>query len=352
MIDEIDDIQQDDLYGQEFNITVDRKQTPLRIDKFLQNRLFNVTRNKIQAALANGIITVNGLEVKSNYKIRPLDLINGIIPKKHDFNAEITGENIPLNVVYEDDEIMIINKAAGMVVHPGVSNYSGTLVHALKYYFDEKKLPILEGNENDRPGIVHRIDKNTSGLLLIAKTEEAMTKLASQFFHHTLDREYLALVWGNFEDNSGTINVNIGRDPNNRRLMKAFPENDEGKNAVTHFNVQEDLYYVSLINCRLETGRTHQIRVHLKHSGHPVFFDNTYGGDRIVKGTVFSKYTHFVRNCFDLLEGQALHAHTLGFIHPKTGEKMFFKVDPPANFENVLEKWRTYVNSRKKELIN
>lgn len=351
MMENIDDIQQDELYGQEFNITVDKKQAPLRIDKFLQNRLFNVTRNKLQGALTNGIITVNGLEVKSNYKIRPLDLIHGIIPKKHDFNAEIEGENIPLNVVFEDDEVMIINKPAGLVVHPGVSNYSGTLVNALRYYFDEKKLPVMEGNEADRPGIVHRIDKNTSGLLLIAKTEEAMTKLASQFFHHTIDREYLALVWGNFEETSGTIDVNIGRDPNNRKQMKAFHENDDGKNAVTHFSVAEDLYYVSLIKCRLETGRTHQIRVHLRYSGHPVFNDDSYGGDRIIKGTIFSKYSQFVKNCFDLLEGQALHAHTLGFIHPKTGEKMFFISELPPNFTNVLEKWRTYVNSRKKEQL-
>lgn len=346
----IDDIQQDELFGQEFNITVDKKQTPIRIDKFLQNRLFNVTRNKIQGAIANGIITVNDHEVKPNYKIRPLDLIFGIIPKKHDFNAEIVGENIPLNVVFEDEELMIIDKPAGMVVHPGVSNYSGTLVNALRYYFDKNMLPVLEGNESDRPGIVHRIDKNTSGLLLIAKTEDAMTKLASQFFHHTIDREYLALVWGSFGESTGTINVNIGRDPNNRKQMKAFSDNDQGKNAVTHFSVVEDLYYVSLIRCKLETGRTHQIRVHLKHAGHPVFNDDTYGGDKIVKGTIFSKYSQFVKNCFELLEGQALHAHTLGFSHPKTGKQMLFKSELPPNFTSVLEKWRTYVNSRKKEL--
>ncbi|MGE5354674.1 MAG: RluA family pseudouridine synthase [Deltaproteobacteria bacterium] len=344
------EIQQEEIFGQEFTISVDKKQTPLRIDKFLQNRLFNVTRNKIQAAIDNNIIKVNGEPVKANYKIRPNDVITGIIPKRHDFDAEIIGENIPLNIVYEDDELMVIDKPAGLVVHPGVSNYSGTLVNALKYYFDNKNLPVLDGNNNDRPGIVHRIDKNTSGLLLIAKTEDAMTKLAAQFFHHTIDRDYLALVWGNFNENVGTIDINIGRDPNFRKQMKAFPDNDEGKRAVTHYSVLEDLYYVSLIKCSLETGRTHQIRVHLKHTGHPVFNDDTYGGEKIVKGTIFSKYSQFVKNCFELLPGQALHAQTLGFVHPSSGEKMNFTSQLPPEFMQLLQKWRTYVNSRKKEI--
>jgi len=223
------------------------------------------------------------------------------------------------------------------------------LVNALKFYFENKNLPVLEGNDNDRPGIVHRIDKNTSGLLLIAKTEDAMTKLASQFFHHTIDRDYIALVWGSFEEKSGTIDINIGRDPNFRKQMKAFPDNEEGKTAITHFTVLEDMYYVSLIKCSLETGRTHQIRVHLKHTGHPVFNDDIYGGDKIVKGTIFTKYKQFVMNCFDLKSGQALHAHTLGFIHPKTGNKMVFKSELPPNFSTMVDKWRNYVNSRKKD---
>ena len=334
--------EQDELYGQEFSITVDKKQTPLRIDKFLQNRLQNVTRNKIQDALSGGIIKVNDQEVKPNYKIRPGDQIEGIIPKKRDFNSEIQGENIPLDIVYEDDDLMIVNKPAGMVVHPGISNYSGTLVNALKFYFDSKTLPIMAGNEEDRPGIVHRIDKNTSGLLLVAKTEDAMTKLASQFFNHSIEREYTALVWGNFDNDKGTISVNIGRNPNNRKLMRAFTENDDGKIAVTHYYVVEDLYYVSLIKCRLETGRTHQIRVHMQYTGHPVFNDDSYGGDKIVKGTVFTKYSQFIKNCFQLLEGQALHANKLGFIHPRTGKKVSFHADLPPNFAVLMEKWRIY----------
>lgn len=342
-----EEIENDDFYGQEFNIIVDKNQTPLRIDKFLQNRLSNVTRNKIQNALTHGIITVNGIDAKSNYKIRPGDSIFGIIPKKHDFNAEIEGEDIPLDIVYEDDFLMIINKPAGLVVHPGVGNYSGTLVNALKYYFDNHPLPVMEGNDPDRPGIVHRIDKNTSGLLLIAKTEDAMTKLASQFFHHTIEREYLSLVWGNFEHTDYTVDINIGRDPNNRKLMKAFPDNDEAKIAVTHFTVLEDLYYVSLIKCKLETGRTHQIRVHLKYLGHPVFNDEVYGGKTIMKGTIFTKYSQFVQNGFDLLPGQALHAQTLGFRHPATNKEMFFECDPPDNFQKLIDRWRIYVNSRK-----
>ena len=342
----IEDTQeQDELYGQEFAITIDKKQTALRVDKFLQNRLQNVTRNKIQAALSAGAIKVNDSIIKSNYKVRPGDLIEGVIPKKHDFNADIIGEDIPLDIAYEDDDLMIVNKPAGMVVHPGISNYSGTLVNALKFYFDSRTLPVMSGNEDDRPGIVHRIDKNTSGLLLVAKTEEAMTKLASQFFNHSIEREYTALVWGNFDQDAGTIDVNIGRNPNNRKLMRAFAENDDGKRAVTHFSVAEDLYYVSLIKCRLETGRTHQIRVHMQYAGHPVFNDDSYGGGRIVKGTVFTKYSQFIKNCFQLLEGQALHANKLGFIHPRTGKKVSFHADLPPNFTELMAKWRTYVNS-------
>ncbi|MEZ4906815.1 MAG: RluA family pseudouridine synthase [Saprospiraceae bacterium] len=342
--------QQDEIYGQEFTIIVDKNQTPLRIDKFLQNRLFNVTRNKIQNALNNGIISVNDGDVKPNYKIRPEDVITGIIPKKRDINEEILAEDIPLDIFYEDDDVMIVNKPTGMVVHPGISNYNGTLVNALKYYFENKELPVMEGNDDDRPGIVHRIDKNTSGLLLIAKNEDSMSKLASQFFHHSIDREYIALVWGNFDEKKFTIDVNLDRDPNDRKLMRAFEETNIGKRAVTHVEVLEDLYYVSLIKCRLETGRTHQIRVHMKYKKHPVFNDAEYGGNKIMKGTVYTNYQKFVQNNFDLLPGQALHAQSLGFIHPRTGEKVYFKSELPENFQKILDKWRTYVEFSKEKL--
>lgn len=349
---EIIDPESDEVYGQEFLIKVDKNQTPLRIDKFLQNRLFNATRNKIQKALENSVITVNGKDIKPNYKVRPHDEIFGIIPKKVDFDGNILAENIPLEVVFEDDDVMIINKPAGMVVHPGISNYSGTLVNALQYYFNNSILPVMEGNDADRPGIVHRIDKDTSGLLLIAKNEISMNKLASQFFHHTIKRDYLALVWGNFDEKKGTIEVNIDRDPNNRKLMKAIHDNDSGKRAVTHYELVEDLYYVSLVRCSLETGRTHQIRVHMKYIFHPVFNDPRYGGDRIMKGTIYQNYKQFVENNFALLPGQALHASTLGFIHPRTNEEMFFASPLPDNFSLLLDRWRNYVNDKKNKISN
>ena len=339
----MEEIQQDELYGEEFKIIVDKKQMPLRLDKFLLGRLFNVTRSKIQSAIKNEIILVNGDAVKSNYKVKAGDVITGIIPKKREITTDIIAEDIPLDIVYEDDDVMVINKAAGMVVHPGISNYSGTLVNALKYYLDNKKLPVMEGNSEDRPGIVHRIDKETTGLLLIAKNDEAISKLAKQFFDHSIEREYYALVWGGFEETEGTVDVNIGRNPKNRKLMTAFPDNELGKNAITHYKVLEDLYYVSLLSCRLETGRTHQIRVHMKYLGHPVFNDSSYGGDKIVKGTVFTKYKQFVMNNMKLMPGHALHARSLGFIHPSTGEKMYFEVDLPPEFQTVMEKWRNYV---------
>ncbi len=336
---------------EEFSFVVDKKQKPLRLDKFLSDRIQNVTRSKIQKGIDQGIIRVNENQVKSNYKIRPSDVISGYIPKNLEAAKGVIAEDIPLDIVYEDDDVMIINKPSGMVVHPGVSNYSGTLVNALKYYFEENPLPIMQGNDIDRPGIVHRIDKFTTGLLLIAKNDEAMSFLAKQFFDHDIEREYLALVWGNFEESSGTVDVNIGRNPKNRKDMATFEDDELGsKRAVTHYEVVEDLYYVSLIKCRLETGRTHQIRVHMQHIGHPIFNDSTYGGDIIVKGTVFTKYKQFVQNCFDLMPGFALHAHTLGFVHPTTKEKMIFRQELPDNYAQLLDKWRKYTTYRKSEL--
>ena len=338
------------LFEEKFTINIDSKQKPLRLDKFLQNRLFNTTRSKIQNAIQEGLILLNDKIVKPNYKIKPGDIVTGTIPRKKNPDSSVQAEDLPLEIVYEDEDVLIVNKKSGMVVHPGVSNYSGTLVNALKFYFDNKKLPIMEGNDVDRPGIVHRIDKFTTGLLLIAKNEQAMTFLAKQFFDHSIEREYLALVWGNFDEKKGSVDVNIGRSLKNRMVMAAFEDEDIGKRAVTHYEVLEDLYYVSLVKCKLETGRTHQIRVHMKYIGHPVFNDELYGGDKIVKGTVFTKYKQFVQNCFNLTTRFTLHAQTLGFIHPRTKEKMTFKADLPEEFSAVLEKWRKYVSARKESL--
>ena len=333
--------------GEEFEIKVDKKQEPMRLDKFLYGRLFNITRNKLQSAIKEGIILVNGKAVKPNYKVRGGDIVTGVIPKKRPPHLSgVVAEDIPLDIVYEDEHLMVVNKPSGMVVHPGISNYSGTLVNAVKYHLDNESLPVMEGNFEDRPGIVHRIDKETTGLLLIAKNDEALTHLAKQFFDHTIEREYYALVWGSFKEKEGTIDLNIGRNPKNRKLMTVFPEGEAGKKAVTHYKVLEDLYYVSLISCRLETGRTHQIRVHMKHLGHPVFNDSSYGGDKIVKGTVFTKYKQFVMNNMKMLPGHALHARSLGFIHPATGEKMYFEAGLPKEFQTVLERWRNYVKSK------
>lgn len=333
--------------GEEFEIKVDKKQEPMRLDKFLYGRLFNITRNKLQSAIKEGIILVNGKAVKPNYKVRGGDIVTGVIPKKRPPHLSgVKAEDIPLDIVYEDEHLMVVNKPSGMVVHPGISNYSGTLVNAVKYHLDNESLPVMEGNFEDRPGIVHRIDKETTGLLLIAKNDEALTHLAKQFFDHTIEREYYALVWGSFKEKEGTIDLNIGRNPKNRKLMTVFPEGEAGKKAVTHYKVLEDLYYVSLISCRLETGRTHQIRVHMKHLGHPVFNDSSYGGDKIVKGTVFTKYKQFVMNNMKMLPGHALHARSLGFIHPATGEKMYFEAGLPKEFQTVLERWRNYVKSK------
>jgi len=320
-------------------IVVDPKQSPLRIDKFLIDRLPNVSRNKVQDAIRDGYVLVNETAIKPNYKVRPADVIIVALPEPPR-DTEVVPENIPLDIVYEDDMLLVVNKPPGMVVHPAYNNWTGTLVNALAYHF--KQLPTMPENEG-RPGLVHRIDKDTSGLLVIAKTEVAMNKLARQFFDHTIERTYYALVWGEPKSPEGTIDVNLGRSPKDRRVTMAFPEENIGRRAVTHYQLIKPLRYVSLIQCNLETGRTHQIRAHMKHLGHPLFNDATYGGDKILKGTPFSKYKTFVDNCFKLMPRQALHAKSLGFIHPQTGEKMQFDADLPEDFQSVLEKWERYV---------
>ncbi|REE00410.1 RluA family pseudouridine synthase [Marinoscillum furvescens] len=344
MSDQQEELQDDELF-EHHHIVVDPKQQLLRIDKFLMDRLPNVTRNKIQAGIKEGFVKVNGDQVKPNYKVHPGDDIHIYLtePPRED---EVVPEDIPLNIVYEDPDLLVVNKPAGMVVHPAYQNWSGTLVNGLAYHF--QNLPEMEGNEG-RPGLVHRIDKDTSGLLVIAKSEAAMNGLAKQFFDHSIERTYYALVWGAPEPPSGTIDVHVGRSLKDRRITAAFPEGDFGKHAITHYETLEDMHYVSLVKCQLETGRTHQIRAHMKYLGHPLFSDATYGGDQIRKGTVFTKYKQFVQNCFKLMPRQALHAKTLGFIHPVTGKSMKFDSELPEDFSSVLEKWRGYVTHHRPE---
>lgn len=334
---EIDD-QNEELY-EHYNITADRGQGLLRIDKFLTAKLMNTSRARIQAAADNDCILVNGKAVKSSYKIKPLDVVSIVMPYPRR-EVEITPEDLPLNILFEDDEIVIVNKEAGMVVHPGHGNYSGTLVNALTYHF--RDLPLFQSGEQ-RPGLVHRIDKDTSGLLVVAKTERAHSKLAKQFFEHSIIRRYHALVWGNLPEDQGTIRGNIGRSAKDRLQMAVFPEDsDQGKNAVTHYKVIERFAYTTLVECHLETGRTHQIRAHFTHIGHPLFNDERYGGDKLLKGTTFTKYRQFVDNCFSLMPRQGLHALSLGFVHPATGEQVYFESSYPADFAGCIEKWRNY----------
>ena len=322
-----------------FKIEVPKGQAFLRIDKFLMGFIQNATRNKIQNAATNGDIYVNDVPVKSNYKVKPLDVIRLMLTHPP-FDNTVLPEDIPLNIVYEDAALLLINKPPGFVVHPGHGNYTGTLVNALAFHFEN--LPM---NSSERPGLVHRIDKDTSGLLVIAKTEQAMSFLAKQFEDKTSDREYIALVWGNVKEDSGTVEGNIGRHVKDRMQMAVFTEGDQGKPAVTHYKVIERLGYVTLISCKLETGRTHQIRVHMKHIGHTIFNDARYGGDLILKGTTFTKYKQFVDNCFKTLPRQALHAKTLGFQHPTTKEYMSFYTELPKDMQDCIEKWRNYTKS-------
>lgn len=321
-------------------IIADPHQALIRIDKFLMDRLPNVTRSKLQAGIRDGFIKVNGKDIKPNYKVHPADEIVIALPEPPR-DTEVLPEDIPLTIVYEDEHLLVVNKEAGMVVHPAYQNWSGTLVNALTYHF--QNLPEMKGNYG-RPGLVHRIDKDTSGLLVVAKTEAAMTGLAKQFFDHSIERTYNALVWGIPEPSSGTINVNLGRSPKDRRVTIAFEDYTLGRHAITHYKVIEELRYVSLIKCNLETGRTHQIRAHMKHLGHPLFNDATYGGNSVVKGTQFSKYKGFVENCFKLLPRQALHAKSLGFEHPIIKKRMQFSSELPEDIKEVLEKWRGYLH--------
>ncbi|MGM0566289.1 MAG: RluA family pseudouridine synthase [Bacteroidota bacterium] len=335
-----EEIQQTDNqeYYEHYRYVADPGQQPLRVDKFLMNRMENATRNKIQNAAKAGNILVNDVSVKSNYKVRPQDVISVVLsfPPRE---IEIHAENIPLEIVYEDDDLLVVNKKPGMVVHPGYGNYTGTMLNALKYHFEDT-------NQTTEPYLVHRIDKDTSGLLLVAKNELTQSKLAHQFFEHTIERKYLALVWGDFEEDSGTINGAIGRHPKDRRVMTVFQNNEHGKEATTHYEVAERFTYVSLLSCTLETGRTHQIRAHMKHIRHPLFGDATYGGDQILRGTTFSKYKQFVQNCFKILDRQALHAASLGFTHPANGKHMHFDSEIPDDMQQVIEKWRHYAKHK------
>ena len=334
----------DELY-QKFVFKTDAGQEPYRIDKFLMNRIEGATRNKIQQAIHNKMVLVNGSEVKPNFKIKANQEIVVYTDTAPDEN-DIVPENLPLNIFYEDEHIIVVNKAAGMVVHPGSGNYNGTLLNGIAWYLQQKN---VEVNLETLPrfGLVHRIDKNTTGLLVLAKTELAMRNLAKQFFDHTVDRKYLALVWGDVEQDEGTIAAHVGRNLRFRKLFAAYPEGDHGKEAITHYKVIERFGYVTLVQCILETGRTHQIRVHMKHLGHPLFNDDFYGGDRIVKGTVYAKYKQFVDNCFTICPRQALHAKTLGFTHPATGERVFFESELASDISQVIEKWRVYTKAYK-----
>ncbi|MDB5124613.1 MAG: pseudouridine synthase [Mucilaginibacter sp.] len=331
--------EEQDLY-EHLRIVVDKGQSPLRIDKFLMHRVENASRNRIQTAVELGNVLVNNKTIKASYKVKPLDVISVVLPHPPR-DTEVYPENIPLNIIYEDNDVLIVNKPAGMVVHPGYNNYTGTLVNALVYHFQQ--LPTLPGNEG-RPGLVHRIDKDTSGLLLISKNERAMTWLAKQFFDHTITRKYIALVWGDLE-NDGSVSGYIGRSVNDRRVMSIYDDPEKGKWSVTHYKVLQRMNYVTLIECQLETGRTHQIRAHMKHIGHPLFSDAMYGGDKILKGTVFNKYKQFVENCFELMPRQALHAQNLGFLHPTLKKNLLFEAPLPPDFEMVLDKWQKYAGS-------
>jgi len=324
-----------------FRFVADKNQSLIRIDKFLIDRLTGTSRNRIQQAAEAGCILVNGQAVKSNYRIKPSDVVS-IVMARPRLETEILPENIPLNITYEDDDLLVVNKPAGLVVHPGHGNYTGTLVNALAYHLKDN--PDYDPAD-PRVGLVHRIDKDTSGLLVIAKKPDAKTNLGLQFFNKTTQRKYVTLVWGILKNDDGRIEGHIGRDPHDRLLMRVFPDGEQGKEAITHYHVLQRLGYVTLAECRLETGRTHQIRVHLKYLGHPVFNDARYGGDQILKGQTFSKYQQFVRNCFAVCPRQALHAKTLGFIHPTTGKELFFDSELPDDMQCLIGKWNHYVNN-------
>ncbi|MDE6799662.1 MAG: RluA family pseudouridine synthase [Phocaeicola sp.] len=349
-VDELDDTLDDvepvvenpaELY-EHFRVVVDKGQSQVRVDKYLFERLVNSSRNRIQKAADAGLIMANGKPVKSSYKVKPCDVLTVMMDRPR-YDNDIIPEDIPLDIVYEDNELMVVNKPAGLVVHPGCGNYHGTLVNAIAWHLKDN--PSYDPND-PQVGLVHRIDKDTSGLLVVAKTPDAKTHLGLQFYNKTTRRKYNALVWGVVENNEGTIEGNIGRNPRDRMQMAVLSDPAQGKHAVTHYRVLERLGYVTLVECVLETGRTHQIRVHMKHIGHTLFNDERYGGNEILKGTHFSKYKQFVNNCFETCPRQALHAMTLGFVHPRTGEEMFFTSPLPEDMTNLIDKWRNYISNR------
>lgn len=342
-----DDISESEELYEKLSIVVDKGQEPLRIDKFLMARVEGATRNKIQQAIENEMVLVNDAPIKNNYKIKAGDKIV-IFDSKNPETSEIVPQNIPLEIVYEDDDLFVINKPVGMVAHPGSGNPDQTLLNAAAFHL-KQQYPDLDDSVLPRYGLVHRIDKNTSGLMVMAKTKKAMSDLAKQFFDHTVHRRYVALVWGNFDEEDGTIVAHVGRHQRLRKLFTAYPEGDYGKDATTHYKVLERFNYVTLVECRLETGRTHQIRVHMQYIGHPLFSDDFYGGDRIVKGTVYTKYKQFVDNCFSICSRQALHAKELGFVHPTTKEKMLFTSNLPEDMDQLIEKWRKYSRFKNEE---
>ena len=325
-----------------YNITADKGQEPLRIDKFLMDRIPNTSRTKLHSAALDGYVHVNKVAVKPNYKVKPDDEISIVMPYPQR-EIELIPQDIPLEILYEDDTIIIVNKAANMVVHPGYGNYTGTMVNALVYHFDN--LPESKGDQPHRPGLVHRLDKNTTGVMVVAKTEKALADLSNQFYERTIDRRYVAFAWGDIEED-GEIEGNIGRSLKNRKVMTVFPDGDFGKNALTRYKVIERLNYITVLECKLETGRTHQIRAHFKHINHPLFNDPEYGGNKILKGTTFSKYKQFVVNNFDILPRQALHAKKLELTHPATGKRMNFESPMPDDMTKVLERWRAYISTR------
>lgn len=338
-----------DEFFERLDIVADPKQSQIRLDKFVIDRLSGKSRSKVQDAIKAGSVRVDDKEVKANYKVKPGNRISIVFPQNAEYSHEVLPQNIALKIVYEDDDVMIIDKPAGLAVHPGVGIPKGTLVNAVAWHLKEKAkdLPLLGNNEPNRAGIVHRIDKDTTGLMVVAKNDFTMTHLANQFFYHTIERKYHAIVWGSPEQDSGTIVANIGRNPNDRRMFMTFPEGDEGKHAVTHWRVVERFYYASLLEFKLETGRTHQIRVHAKSIGHTLFGDVRYGGNQILKGTIYSKYKQFVENLLNMCPRQALHAKVLGFTHPRTGEFIRFESELPKDMAQVIEKWRTYHDARK-----
>jgi 23S rRNA pseudouridine1911/1915/1917 synthase len=340
-----DEIAEQELF-EHYRYTVDPGQSLLRIDKYLSDRIENTSRTRVQNAANAGNIVVNNIAVKPNYRVKPGDLIQIVLPNPPR-EIELIPEDIPLNIVYEDDDVLVVNKEPGMVVHPAYGNYRGTLINALMWHF--RDLPLFSSGES-RPGLVHRIDKNTSGILVIAKNEFSLNRLSKQFFDRTTDRRYHALVWGCPSPAEGTITGNVGRNIKDRKIMQVFPDGSEGKHAITHYKVLEDLGYISLVECKLETGRTHQIRVHFSHIKHPLFNDEEYGGDQILKGTTFTKYQQFIKNCFKILPRQALHAKSLTFDHPVTGKRLFFDSELPDDMAQVIEKWRKYIAGRESDM--